>query len=219
MTSESSSTEEPRKAIEKDGFFCRVDPIIGKRVDEFAKKGYPFKTEEGLDFCKLNTLDDERVLEVLESLFTWSALGLFKAYSSDPRYVCSFLDPRKTSKLHALIVQLWSSGSQAVFYKHSHLQSQVRKVAANGLLEIPQDQLSKDTIERVEVEMKEGGLAVCDARLGFTVIKGIVVTIAFAVEEELVEWAKMRLPNSPNFKKKVATMTRAKIGTNFHFQE
>jgi len=35
------------------------DPVIGKRVDEIAKKGFPFKTEEGLDFCKLNTLDDK----------------------------------------------------------------------------------------------------------------------------------------------------------------
>ncbi|KAI9772492.1 MAG: hypothetical protein M1840_000697 [Geoglossum simile] len=65
--------------------------------------------------------------------------------------------------------------------------------------------------EHIEVEMKEGGLAVCDAHLDFTVIKGIIVTIAFAVEEELVEWAKMRLPNLPNFKKKVATIMRVKI--------
>jgi hypothetical protein len=59
MTSGTSSTEELKKAIEKDGFFYEIDSIIGKRVDEFAKKGYPFKTEEGLDFCKLNTLDDK----------------------------------------------------------------------------------------------------------------------------------------------------------------
>jgi len=51
--------ENPQKSILEDGVFCAEDPIVGKRVDEIAQKGFPFKTEEGLDFCKLNTLDDK----------------------------------------------------------------------------------------------------------------------------------------------------------------
>jgi hypothetical protein len=31
----------------------------GKRVDEIAQKKFLFKTEEGLDFGTLNTLDDK----------------------------------------------------------------------------------------------------------------------------------------------------------------
>jgi hypothetical protein len=49
----------PQKSILEDGIFCAEDPIVGKRVNEIAQKGFPFKTEEGLDFCKLNTLDDK----------------------------------------------------------------------------------------------------------------------------------------------------------------
>jgi len=51
--------EDPQDSILEDGVFCVEDPVVGKRVDEIAQKGFPFKTEEGLDFCKLNTLDDK----------------------------------------------------------------------------------------------------------------------------------------------------------------
>jgi hypothetical protein len=51
--------EDPQKSILEDGVFCTEDPVVGKRVDEIAQKGFPFKTEEGLDFCKINVLDDE----------------------------------------------------------------------------------------------------------------------------------------------------------------
>lgn len=61
--------------------------------------------------------------------------------------------------------------------------------------------------------------AVCDARLDFTVVKSIVITLAFAVEEELNEWAKMRLSNLLNLRKKVAAMTSATIRMNFDFQK
>ena len=48
-----------QKAILEDGFFYAEDPVVGSRVDEIAQKGFPFKTVVGLDFCKINALDDE----------------------------------------------------------------------------------------------------------------------------------------------------------------
>jgi hypothetical protein len=51
--------EDPQKAILEDGVSRTEDPVIGNQVDEITRKGFPFKTEEGLDFCKINTLDDE----------------------------------------------------------------------------------------------------------------------------------------------------------------
>jgi hypothetical protein len=53
------SVEQTRKEILEDGFSYRSDSVIGERVDAIAKRGFPFKTEEGLDFCKLSTIDDE----------------------------------------------------------------------------------------------------------------------------------------------------------------
>ena len=51
--------EDPQKCILEDGVFYAEDPVIGKRVIEITQKGFPFRTEEGLDFCKLNALDDK----------------------------------------------------------------------------------------------------------------------------------------------------------------
>jgi len=57
-STKSVSAEDPQKAILEVGVFCAEDPVVGKRVDEIAQKGFPFQTEEGLDFCKRNALDD-----------------------------------------------------------------------------------------------------------------------------------------------------------------
>jgi len=121
-------------------------------------KGFPFRTEEGLDFCKLNALDDKRIRNVLESFFEWSGLGLYKAFARDPSRVISFLNRTKAeAKAQALVVQLWSSGSRMVFYSGSHLQSLHAKPATNGLLDIPLDRLEQAGIKPIEVEMKDGG--------------------------------------------------------------
>lgn len=42
----------------EEGVVFFEDPEIGKRVSEFDKKGFPFQTEEGLDFCQRSTLND-----------------------------------------------------------------------------------------------------------------------------------------------------------------
>jgi hypothetical protein len=51
--------KKPRDWILEDGVYWIKDPIIGERVNEMKEKDFPFKTEYGLDFCKVNTLDDE----------------------------------------------------------------------------------------------------------------------------------------------------------------
>ncbi|KAI9853842.1 MAG: hypothetical protein M1813_001788 [Trichoglossum hirsutum] len=218
MASSSSPTAEiVKEAIEKDGFYCYLDPTIGKQVDEFAREGYPFATENGLDFIKRNTLDDKRVCEVLESFFIWSGLGICQKFDRHPGRTFSLANYAGT-QVRALMVQLWSAGAQAVFYKGSHLQS-LEKIDTSGLLEIPHEYLHKDTIQRIEVGMKDGALVILDDRLGFTIVQGFVITFCFAVEEELNKWAKMKLSNSPSLKKRVASMARQKIGTNFEFSK
>ncbi|KAI9770957.1 MAG: hypothetical protein M1840_002661 [Geoglossum simile] len=233
MTSPSvPSTQDVKEAIEKDGFYYHLDPTIGNQVNEFAEEGYPFLTEKGLDFIKCHTLDDkvnqytplhyyfgltisQHVCEVLESVFLWSGLGFCQKYDRHPGRTFSFANYTGT-RVRALMVQLWSTGSQAVFYKGSHLQS-LEKIDTNGLLEIPHEYLHKDAIERTEVEMKNGALVILDDRLGFTIVQGFAITFGFAVEEELNIYAKIRLPNLPGLKKRVASMTSKSIGTNFEF--
>ena len=55
----SLSTEQLRRAILDHGFCYQPDPVVGERVTEMQQNGFPFKTVEGLDFCKLSTFDDK----------------------------------------------------------------------------------------------------------------------------------------------------------------
>ncbi|KAI9767330.1 MAG: hypothetical protein M1840_005739 [Geoglossum simile] len=216
MTSSSTLiTQVVKETIEKDGFYYHLDPTIGNQVNVFAREGYPFLTEKGLDFIKRHTLDDKRVCEVLESVFVWSDLDLCQKYDRHPGCTFSFANYTKT-RVWALMVQLWSTSSRAVFYKGSHLQS-LEKIDTNGLLEIPHEYLHRDAIECIKVEMKNRALVILDDQLGFTIVQGFTITFGFAVEEELNIYAKIRLPNLLDLKKRVASMTSKRIGTNFKF--
>jgi hypothetical protein len=53
------SVEDTRKSILEDGFSYIEDPVVGERVLEIAEKGSPLLLEEGLEFCKLNVLNNE----------------------------------------------------------------------------------------------------------------------------------------------------------------
>ena len=55
----SSSSEDIVAKVVSDGFFCKANPNIGQRVDNMVAGGLQFKSEEGLDFCKVHTFDDE----------------------------------------------------------------------------------------------------------------------------------------------------------------
>jgi hypothetical protein len=52
------AAEYPKASISADGVYFVKDPEIGKRVDEFDRQGFPFQTEDGLDFCQWNILED-----------------------------------------------------------------------------------------------------------------------------------------------------------------
>ncbi len=51
--------EHSKKTILQHGFYHQQDLITGKQVDDISEKGFPFKTEEGLDLCKANTFNNE----------------------------------------------------------------------------------------------------------------------------------------------------------------
>jgi hypothetical protein len=57
-----------------------------------------------------------------------------------------------------------------------------------------------------------------DACLGFTTVRGVIITLAFAGSEELDRCAKIILPDEPNLSRKAKTMASETIGMNFQFQ-
>ena len=47
-----------RKSILEDGFFSIDDLVVGEHVLEMQQKDFPFALEYGLEFYKLNVLND-----------------------------------------------------------------------------------------------------------------------------------------------------------------
>ncbi len=58
VPSTSTSDELSRRKLDEDGFVVLRGSAFGQRFDGFARKGLPFKTADGLDFCKVNVLND-----------------------------------------------------------------------------------------------------------------------------------------------------------------
>lgn len=102
----------------------------------------------------------------IESFFEWSGLGLLKAFGPSPSLTFSFLNNKThdsnegIDKVKVLVVQLFSSNSEMVFYKRSHLHPLGAKPARIGLLDVPRRSLEKDDIKPFNVKAKEGGLYV-----------------------------------------------------------
>ena len=59
MASASSySLQQLQNEVENSGFFFQLDKDIGLRAEQFKQKGFPLATEAGLEFCKINILDN-----------------------------------------------------------------------------------------------------------------------------------------------------------------
>lgn len=54
----SLSAADVQKLFSRDAVFYVEDPVVGERVVEMQKKGFPIESADGLDFCKHNVLDD-----------------------------------------------------------------------------------------------------------------------------------------------------------------
>ena len=60
-----SLVKDPQKSILKEGVFYIEDLVIKKRVNKIIQKGFLFKTKEGLDFYKLNALNNKVSKEII----------------------------------------------------------------------------------------------------------------------------------------------------------
>lgn len=87
-------------------------------------------------------------------MFSWCSLGLYQIYGSDPDHIGCFLAPKDTD-CEALVVQIWSPGSQGVFCKGLH-RVPSRTSQGNLFLEIPLTEVPLACMETVNME--EGGL-------------------------------------------------------------
>ncbi|KAK3312491.1 hypothetical protein B0H66DRAFT_570731 [Apodospora peruviana] len=216
--------EQAEESIRKTGIYYLEDFQIGDRVAEFNGKGLPTKTAYGLEFCAHNSLDNQNIRTIVESILDRPCWGCIKIYSDalPDDFAVFFNNPsfyqKSATKAPALLIQLWAPGSRIVFYEGAHIQNiDPRELEEWGLLSLPRLQMNRGDIREVEVVMKKGGLAIIDSRLGFTPLSGYCVNIGFVSEFEISFWAKMELPDEQVLRAKVEDLKHRNFRTNFSF--
>jgi hypothetical protein len=218
-------TEDAEASIRETGVYSLEDVQVGTRVAEFNERGLPTKTPYGLEFCAQNSLGNQNIRTIVESILDQPHWGCIKIYSDKlpSDHALFFHNPSSyleepAAQVPALLVQLCSPGSRIVFYEGSHGQNiSPKELKGWGLLALPRLEMRREGITEVEVPMTEGGLAIMDSRLGFTVLRGYCVNVGFASESEICFWAKMELPDSEVLREKVEELNCRSFITNFTF--
>ncbi|KAJ6782353.1 hypothetical protein PWT90_03428 [Aphanocladium album] len=108
----------------------------------------------------------------------------------------------------------WLPGSRVVYYEGSHL----RPFAAQndpgnwGVLKTPLSNMTRPDIKIRAVDMPNGGY-----RLGWTCESGGFMNIGYGIDEEVLEWYPMELPDTEPLRAKVAELERQGLKTHFKF--
>ncbi|CEL00942.1 hypothetical protein ASPCAL00534 [Aspergillus calidoustus] len=193
---ESSSLKDSGGDFFKDGFVFVKDGEAGNAVEEMEANSIPFASKRGFEFFKVNVLDDPRKRRILDSIFEWFGLGLYRTFGAMPGdYAFRQSDP--ASGPESLLVHIWKKGSRVVYWKASHLQQVVTTKGENNLWRAPRVALRHAGLEPVEVTFENGGFSIRDTRLFVEVSEGSAITFGIASRDVLERWwAPMKLHKS-----------------------
>ncbi|KAK0702708.1 hypothetical protein B0H67DRAFT_500093 [Lasiosphaeris hirsuta] len=209
---------EVEESIRETGVYSLEDLQVGAEIAKFSEMGLPTKTPYGLEFCAKNSLDNQDIRKIIESILDRPRWGCIKIYSDKLPSDQALFFHNPSSYLEepaapALLVRLCSPGSRIVYYKGSHIQNiSPIELEGWGLLALPRVEMKKEGIIEKEVPMKNGGF-----RLGFTVLEGFCVNVGFASESEVRFWAKMELPDTEAVKAKADELKLRGFNINISF--
>jgi hypothetical protein len=157
MASSASSPEkDPRDAISIDGYFKCEDAALGRCVQRMDDDGIAFASRRGLQFCKDNVLDHQRIQPILKASFEWSALGLYRSIGPAPD-VYTF-ESAPDFDMQILIIMVWNKESRCHFWPGSHRHWLFPVDAANSLLAVSRHHLRRLGLQSKEEKLAKGGL-------------------------------------------------------------
>lgn len=221
MASTDTSQEVAEGSVSERGFHCWQDTSAGNRVSEFAKRGFPYYTEYGLDFLT-DFAFDPRIQHILEACFDRCLLAHWLRYEALPdQHIECFRQGGPEAGRRVFMVHVCSKGSQVAYYVGSHLHKFKTTKGLRSVFEVSPEELSRAGCEPEALNFPNGGLVILDARVCFEIKQGYTMTFMFATEDVLVKWRKIVLPNSTILRNQVAEIENIspKIGLNFAFQE
>ncbi|PNY23835.1 Uncharacterized protein TCAP_06223 [Tolypocladium capitatum] len=206
------------KALLENGVLDLDDSTIGACVWEYEQKGFPYATDDGLDFCKELVVSNKRVQSILKLYFGNARCYLYHwlRWKADPAIEC-FLKGGSEAGRVALLIHLLPKGSRLRYSPGSHLHDLPTEEYERSSYKVEECALEKAGLS-VENEMfEDGGIVIRDARLCVSITEGYAITFGFATEDLVAGKPKMLLPNLNALKRKVAEMESPGIGVNFAF--
>jgi len=209
-------------SLDEEGFLRLDDSELGKDISEMERRGFPFWTADGLDFCRKHVLADERLRSIIVSWFGERCILMhWLRYTANPGHVLCFRSGGPEAGRRRLMVHLMAKGSQVGYWGRSHLRKLTWLETDYGFYEIPEHSLVGAGLKREDLEFNDSDLRVIvDARLGLELKQGYAIVFVFATQNVLNKWPPMFLPNLPTLQHKVRDeMESPEIGVNFAFEK
>ena len=178
MANETSFVDEvTEKSLFDDGFIDLHDSGVGEHISELERKGFPYFTEYGLDFCKTEVLDNQvlthrgeyessgsRLIQRLRSiLHTYfkrrCTLGHWLRYKAEPAIECFIRGGRKAGQC-ALAVHLLAKGSAIEYWPGSHLHDFPTTKNGRSMYETSEAALQDACLRLRSEQFNNGGMYV-----------------------------------------------------------
>ncbi|CAG8005772.1 unnamed protein product [Penicillium olsonii] len=157
MASTAFQLDVARRTLLEEGFFDLNDSTVGDRVLEMERRGFPYLTEYGMDFCKQFAFD-ERIRSILETSLERCSLGHWLRYEEFPGHVECFRRGGLKAGHRVLMVHLWAKGSRVEYYTLSHLHDLATTKGRRSLYEISQSELDRMGSKPEVKDFPDGGL-------------------------------------------------------------
>ncbi|KAK7991530.1 hypothetical protein PG988_000324 [Apiospora saccharicola] len=152
-----------KQSLEEDGFIQLQDYEVGKRIEVFQSKGFPYKTVLGLEFIE-TVIFDPRIRDILRAFPGKFILGHRLRYTAKPGRYHRFWPggPRAF-----FVVHQWARESEVEYWTGSHRVELQDKTQAmdEALPEYTRDELIATGCKPKKFLFPNGGLIIADARI------------------------------------------------------
>ncbi|KAG8422544.1 hypothetical protein J3459_010285 [Metarhizium acridum] len=206
------------KELFENGMFSLDDPEKGSCVEAYERKGYPYSTEFGLDFCSDQVVMNSLVRSIVMLYFQGKKcrLGHWLRWKADLATECFIKGGLKAGR-RAVVVHLMPRGSELRYWPGSHLHNLPTTEGKRSTYEVEESDLKDAGLIPQNIQFVSGAMVIRDARLSVRIVKEYAITFIFAEEDLAASWPKMLLPNLDVLKQKVANMESQDIAVNFSF--
>ncbi|KAI8416513.1 hypothetical protein FOFC_02823 [Fusarium oxysporum] len=170
------SADEVLAQIKNDGFYFIRDPAIGSKMDEMIRSHSRFSIsdENGFKFWRDNIFTDPRIRGIMNSLESDMEakylLGHRGSLLQDPTHIKTFRF--RGHQPDILIIQVWPTGSDAIFYRRSHTANLGKRINPTNMWEVFPKDLEDLGCDGERVHLEEGGIVIFDGRMTFDLVKG-----------------------------------------------